>query len=164
MPWLVPIAAQIEAEARSFRAHAAPTSACEVSQELRFWLLTHCASARSLAMVSAITGEMVSSASSKAKPTAFCATARPKATSWSELMKEKAPAKASMPPQPARNERLRGLAGVEVLAVHPLLRAHRSLAMVSEITGELSRASSSKAKPTAFCRHGTAVGPRAGRS
>ena len=53
-------------------------------------------------MVSAITGEMVSSASSKAKPAAFWATARPKAINWSELMKEKAPAKASMPPQPAR--------------------------------------------------------------
>ena len=51
-------------------------------------------------MVSAITGEMVSRASSKAKPAAFCATARPKAMSWSELMKEKAPANASMPPQP----------------------------------------------------------------
>ena len=53
-------------------------------------------------MVSAITGEMVSSASSKAKPAAFCATARPKAISWSELMNENAPANASMPPHPAR--------------------------------------------------------------
>ena len=102
MPWPVPIAAQIAADARSFFDHSAPTSAWAVSQELRFWLLTHCASARSLAMVSAITGEMVSSASSKAKPTAFWATARANATSWSELMKEKAPAKASMPPHPAR--------------------------------------------------------------
>ena len=55
-------------------------------------------------MVSAITGEMVSSASSNANPAAFCATARPNATSWSESMKEKAPAKASMPPQPARKD------------------------------------------------------------
>ena len=100
----MPIAAQIEALARSFFDQSAPTSACAVSQELRFWLLTHCASARSLAMVSAITGEIVSSASSKAKPAAFCATARPKAISWSELMNEKAPAKASIPPQPARKE------------------------------------------------------------
>ena len=53
-------------------------------------------------MVSAITGEMVSSASSKAKPAAFWATARPKAMSWSLLMNENAPANASMPPQPAR--------------------------------------------------------------
>ena len=53
-------------------------------------------------MVSAITGEMVSSASSKAKPAAFWATARANATSWSESMNENAPAKASMPPQPAR--------------------------------------------------------------
>ena len=104
MPWLVPIAAQIAAEARSFFDHAAPTSAWAVSQELRFWLLTHCASARSLAMVSAITGEMVSRASSKAKPAAFWATARPKAISWSESMNENAPAKPSMPPQPARND------------------------------------------------------------
>ena len=66
--------------------------------------MTHWANARSFDMVSAITGEMVSSASSKAKPAAFCATARAKATSWSLSMKEKAPAKASMPPQPARNE------------------------------------------------------------
>jgi len=42
------------------------------------------------------TGEMVSSASSKAKPAAFWATARAKATSWSESMKENAPAKASI--------------------------------------------------------------------
>ena len=98
----MPIAAQIEADARSFFDQSAPTSAWALSQLLRFWLLTHCASARSLAMVSAITGEIVSRASSKAKPTAFCATARAKATSWSELMNEKAPAKASMPPQPAR--------------------------------------------------------------
>ena len=104
MPCDVPIAAQIEAEARSFFDQSAPTRAWAVSQELRFWLFTHCASARSFAMVSAITGEMVSSASSKAKPAAFCATARPKAMSWSELMNEKAPAKASMPPQPARND------------------------------------------------------------
>ena len=55
-------------------------------------------------MVSAITGEMVSRASSKAKPAAFWATARPKAIIWSESMKENAPANASMPPQPARNE------------------------------------------------------------
>ena len=55
-------------------------------------------------MVSAITGEIVSSASSNAKPAAFCADRAPKAISWSELMKEKAPAKASMPPQPERNE------------------------------------------------------------
>ena len=81
MPWLVPIAAQIAALARSFFDHTAPTSAWAVSQLLRFWLLTHWASARSLAMVSAITGEMVSKASSKAKPTAFWATARAKATS-----------------------------------------------------------------------------------
>ena len=94
----------MDAEARSFFDQTAPTSAWAVSHEFRFWLLTHCASARSLAMVSAITGEMVSSASSKAKPAAFWATARPKATSWSLLMNEKAPAKASMPPQPARKE------------------------------------------------------------
>ena len=62
------MAAQIEALARSFFAHTAPTSAWAVSQEFRFWLLTHCASARSFDMVSAMTGEMVSSASSKAKP------------------------------------------------------------------------------------------------
>ena len=104
MPWLVPIAAQIDALARSFFDHTAPTSAWAVSQELRFWLLTHCASARSFAMVSAITGLMVSNASSKAKPAAFWATARPKAISWSLLMNENAPAKASMPPQPARND------------------------------------------------------------
>ena len=104
MPCDVPIAAQIAALARSFFDHTAPTSAWAVSQELRFWLLTHCASARSLAMVSAITGEIVSNASSKAKPAAFCATARPKAMSWSESMNEKAPAKASIPPQPDRNE------------------------------------------------------------
>ena len=70
------MAAQIEALARSFFDHTAPTSAWAVSQLFRFWLLTHCASARSLDMVSAITGEMVSSASSKAKPAAFWATAR----------------------------------------------------------------------------------------
>ena len=104
MPCDVPIAAQMDAEARSFLDQTAPTSAWAVSQLFRFWLLTHCASARSLAMVSAITGEIVSSASSKAKPAAFCATARPKAMSWSELMNEKAPAKASMPPHPARND------------------------------------------------------------
>ena len=104
MPWDVPIAAQMEALARSFFDHTAPTSAWAVSQLFRFWLLTHCASARSFDMVSAITGEMVSSASSKAKPAAFWATARAKAINWSLLMKEKAPAKASMPPQPARNE------------------------------------------------------------
>ena len=100
----MPIAAQIADEARSFFDQSAPTSACAVSQELRFWELTHCASARSFAMVSAITGEMVSSASSKAKPAAFWATARPKAMSWSELMNENAPANASMPPQPDRKE------------------------------------------------------------
>ena len=55
-------------------------------------------------MVSAMTGEMVSRASSKAKPAAFCAIARAKATSWSESMIENAPAKASMPPQPDRKE------------------------------------------------------------
>ena len=104
MPWLVPIAAQIAALDRSFFDHTAPTSAWAVSQEFRLRSLIHCARARSLAMVSAITGEMVSSASSKAKPAAFWATARPKAISWSESMKEKAPAKASMPPQPARND------------------------------------------------------------
>ena len=104
MPWLVPIAAQIDADARSFFDHAAPTSAWAVSQELRFCAFTHCASARSFAMVSAITGEIVSSASSKAKPAAFWATARPKAISWSELMNENAPANASIPPQPARKE------------------------------------------------------------
>ena len=71
MPCEVPIAAQIAAEARSFRDHAAPTSACAVSQELTFRLLAHCANARSLDMVSAMTGEMVSRASSKAKPAAF---------------------------------------------------------------------------------------------
>ena len=98
------MAAQIEALARSFFDHTAPTSACAVSQLFKFWLFTHCASARSLDMVSAITGEMVSSASSNAKPAAFWATARANAISWSELMKEKAPAKASMPPQPARND------------------------------------------------------------
>ena len=58
----------------------------------------------SFAMVSAITGEIVSNANSKANPTAFWATARANATSWSKLMNEKAPAKASMPPQPARKE------------------------------------------------------------
>ena len=104
MPCDVPIAAQIDALARSFFDQTAPTSAWAVSQELRFWEFTHCASARSFAMVSAITGEMVSSASSKAKPAAFCATARPKAINWSLLMNENAPAKASMPPQPARKE------------------------------------------------------------
>ena len=98
------MAAQIDALARSFFDHAAPTSAWAVSQLFRFWLFTHCASARSFDMVSAITGEMVSSASSKAKPAAFWATARANAISWSESMKENAPAKASMPPQPARNE------------------------------------------------------------
>ena len=55
-------------------------------------------------MVSAMTGEMVSRASSKAKPVAFWAMPRAKATNWSESMKEKAPANASMPPQPARND------------------------------------------------------------
>ena len=104
MPCDVPIAAQIAAEARSFRDQTAPTSACAVSQELTFRLLVHWARARSLDIVSAITGEMVSRASSKAKPAAFCAIARANATSWSESMKEKAPAKASMPPHPARNE------------------------------------------------------------
>ena len=77
----MPIAAQMADEARSFFDQSAPTSAWAVSQLFRFWLLTHCANARSLAMVSAITGLMVSSASSKAKPAAFCATARPKAIS-----------------------------------------------------------------------------------
>ena len=91
-------------DARSFFDHAAPTSAWAVSQLLRFCAFTHCASALSLDMVSAMTGEMVSSASSKAKPAAFWAIARAKATSWSLFMKEKAPAKASMPPQPARKE------------------------------------------------------------
>ena len=104
IPWLVPIAAQIAAEARSFLDQTAPTRACAVSQELTFRLLAHCANARSLDIVSAITGEIVSRASSKAKPAAFCAIARAKATSWSESINEKAPAKASMPPQPARNE------------------------------------------------------------
>ena len=96
------MAAQIEALARSFFAHTAPTSAWAVSQEFKFWLLTQVLRARSFDMVSAITGEMVSNASSKAKPAAFWATARANATSWSESMNEKAPAKASMPPQPAR--------------------------------------------------------------
>ena len=100
----MPTASQIAALARSFFDQTAPTSACAVSQLLRLRSLTHWASARSLAMVSAITGEMVSSASSKANPAAFWATARPNAISWSESMKEKAPAKASMPPQPALNE------------------------------------------------------------
>ena len=50
------MAAQMAEEARSFFDHSAPTSAWAVSQLFRFWLLTHCASARSLAMVSAITG------------------------------------------------------------------------------------------------------------
>ena len=90
--------------ARSFRDHTAPTRAWAVSQESRFWLFTHWARARSLDMVSAITGEMVSRASSKAKPAAFWATARPKAINWSESMKENEPANASMPPQPARND------------------------------------------------------------
>ncbi|MCY4500682.1 MAG: hypothetical protein OXE57_03875, partial [Alphaproteobacteria bacterium] len=72
----------------------APTSAWAVSQELRFCELTHCASARSFAMVSAINGEIVSSASSKAKPAAFWATARPNAINWSLLMNENAPANA----------------------------------------------------------------------
>ena len=96
------MAAQMDALARSFLDHTAPTRAWAVSQEFRFWLLTHCARARSLDMVSAITGEMVSSASSKANPAAFWAIALPNATSWSLLMNEKDPAKASMPPQPAR--------------------------------------------------------------
>ena len=104
IPCEVPIAAQIAAEARSFRDQTAPTSACAVSQELTFRLLAHCANARSLDMVSAMTGEMVSSASSKAKPAAFWAIARANATSWSESMKENAPANASMPPHPARND------------------------------------------------------------
>ena len=104
MPWLVPIAAQMAALARSFFDQTAPTSAWAVSQLFRLRSLTHCASARSFAMVSAMTGEMVSSASSNAKPAAFWATARPKAISWSESMKEKAPANASMPPQPARKD------------------------------------------------------------
>lgn len=90
--------------ARSFLDQTAPTSAWAVSQEFRFWLFTHWARARSFDMVSAITGEMVSSASSKAKPAAFCATARAKAIIWSESMKENAPANASIPPQPARYE------------------------------------------------------------
>ena len=102
MPCDVPIAAQMAADARSFFDQTAPTSACALSQLFKLRSLTHCAKARSFAMVSAITGEMVSRASSKAKPAAFWATARPKAISWSESMKEKAPANASMPPQPAR--------------------------------------------------------------
>ena len=69
---------------------------------MTFRLLAHWASARSFDIVSAMTGEMVSSASSKAKPAAFWAMARAKATSWSESMKENAPANASMPPHPAR--------------------------------------------------------------
>ena len=80
--------------ARSFFDQRAPTRAWAVSQELRFCPFTHCASALSLDMVSAITGEMVSSASSKAKPAAFWATARAKAISWSLFMNEKAPANA----------------------------------------------------------------------
>ena len=98
------MAAQMAALAWSFLDQTAPTRAWAVSQELRFWLFTHWARARSLDRVSAITGEMVSRASSKAKPAAFWARARPKAISWSESMKEKAPANASMPPQPARKE------------------------------------------------------------
>ena len=98
----MPIAAQMASLARSFFAHTAPTSAWALSQEFRFWLLTHWDKARSLDIVSAITGEMVSSASSNANPEAFCATARPNAINWSESMNENAPAKASMPPQPAR--------------------------------------------------------------
>ena len=98
------MAAQMAALARSLVDHAAPTSDCAISHELMLWLLTQFASARSLLMVSAMTGEMVSSASSNANPVAFCAMPRANATSWSESMKEKAPANASMPPQPARND------------------------------------------------------------
>ena len=68
------------------------------------WLLTQFASALSLLMVSAMTGEMVSSASSNANPVAFWAMPRANATSWSESMNENDPANASIPPQPARND------------------------------------------------------------
>ena len=111
------MAAQIEALARSFFDQTAPTSAWAVSHEFRLRSLTHCASARSLAMVSAITGEIVSNASSKANPAAFWATARPKAISWSRV-----------------DERERAGEGVDAAAASPeagqvhcrdLLRAHR---------------------------------------
>jgi len=49
-----------------------------------------------------ISGEMVSIASLKAKPSALLAVALSIATSSAVLMNEKDPAKRSMPPQPAR--------------------------------------------------------------
>ena len=97
------MAAQMAPLARSLVDQAAPTSDWAISQELMLWLLTQFASARSLLMVSAMTGEIVSSASSNANPVAFWAMPRPNATSWSESMNENEPANASMPPQPARN-------------------------------------------------------------
>ena len=99
------MAAQIAALARSFVDQAAPTSDCAISQELMLWLLTQFASARSLLMVSAMTGRDGLQRQLEREPGGVLGDAPGEGDQLVGVdERERAPAKASMPPQPARNE------------------------------------------------------------
>jgi hypothetical protein len=74
------------------------------SQELMPMVLTSWATLLRYLMASMMSGAMDCSAVMKNSPRAFWPMLRSMATNWSTLMKEKAPAKASMPPQPPRSE------------------------------------------------------------
>jgi hypothetical protein len=101
-PWLLAIASQITEEAVSEVGHSPPTSACAVSQlEMFIWFIC-CTFWASSSMTLPISGEIVSIASLKAKPSALLAVALSMATSSAVLMNENEPANRSMPPQPAR--------------------------------------------------------------
>ena len=101
-PWLLAIASQITEDAVSEVGHSPPTSAWAVSQlEMFIWFIC-CTFWASSSMTLPISGEIVSIASLKAKPSALFAVAFSIATSSAVLMNEKEPAKRSMPPHPAR--------------------------------------------------------------
>jgi hypothetical protein len=110
-PWLLAIASQMTELAVSLLGHRPPTSACAVSQDEMFIWFICCTFCASSSMTLPISGEIVSIASLKAKPSALLAVALSIATSSAVLMNENEPAKRSMPPQPARawgNCRLKG--------------------------------------------------------
>ena len=79
-----------------------PTSPCAISQELIERLFMSCAFCENSCMILLHSGQTVSIARLKANPTALFATAFSSATISLALMKEKDPAKMSIPPHPAR--------------------------------------------------------------
>ena len=102
MPWLLPTAAQTVERAPAILGQTEPTRPCAASHDEMFIWFICCAACANSPITLPISGETLSIASLKAKPSALFAVALSSATISEALMKENEPENRSMPPQPAR--------------------------------------------------------------